>query len=78
MMDKKTEMTDIINAGTRNTEYKASIQIYKDGETNMLVEAKKRMLNTNLQGKNNVTTPIEAPILYTGNYHQYSTSMMRF
>ena len=58
VMDKKPEITDIINALILNTEYKASIQ---DGETNMFEEAETRMLKTNPKGKNNAAIPIEEP-----------------
>jgi lysine/ornithine N-monooxygenase len=61
VMDKKPEMTDIINAVILNTEYEASIQVHQDGETNMFEEAKTRMLKTNPKGKNNAAIPIEDP-----------------
>jgi hypothetical protein len=57
-VDKKPEMTDIINAVILNTEYEASIQ---DGETNMFEEAETRKLKTNPKGKNNAAIPIEEP-----------------
>ena len=66
MTPKKTKMNvnvDIITADMHNTEYE---------------EVEKRMIKTNLKGKNNVATPIEYPNTVTGNYHQYSTSMMHF
>ena len=49
VMDKKTEMNvnvDIITADLHNKEYE---------------EVEKRMIKTNLKGKNNVATPIEDP-----------------
>ena len=46
VMDKKPEMTDIINVVTLK-EYEASIQIHQNGETNMFKEAKTRMLKAN-------------------------------
>jgi hypothetical protein len=58
VMDKKPEMTDIINTGILNMKYEASIQ---EGETNMFKEAETGMLKTNPKGKNNAAIPIEEP-----------------
>jgi hypothetical protein len=42
-------------------EYEAGIQVHQAGEINVFEEAEKRMLKTNLKGKNIVATPIEDP-----------------
>jgi hypothetical protein len=61
VLDKKPEMTDIIDDVMPNREYKAGIQVHQAGKINMLEDAETRMLKTNLKGKNNVATPIEDP-----------------
>jgi hypothetical protein len=55
VMDEKPEM----NGNMLNMEYKAGMQVHQAREINVFEEAEKRMLKTNLKGKNTVATPID-------------------